>query len=313
MDSAAPPVARRAGVGGILILLGFLLVAPPVFVLGPLAALLAVSRPGSWRERIWLGAAVALTALWLGAAGDISQQVVRAGAMGLAGGTLAVAIAGRDAAPFRMSVTATIAAALGTVTWASVLGTRFSVFQETVASALRAEYQALAAQSASRSSPEMERLLQTLVDSADLVASLYPGMLVVLGVAGCMLAWLWVHRIATTPVGRAPGRFRDFRFNDHVIWGGILTLAVWLLPAPELVRLVTANLLVAWSALYLIRGLAVATTLLAGSPWPMRAVAVLFAIPFLPFVSGALLAMGLADIWMDFRRRTPPVPGGHEE
>lgn len=313
MDSAAPPVARRAGAGGVLVLLGFLLVAPPVFVLGPLAALLAVSRPGNWRERIWLGAAVALTVLWLGAPGDISQQVVRAGAMGLTGGTLAVAIAGRHSTPFRMAVTAAIAATLGTVTWAAVLGTRFSAFQDTVASALRAEYQALAAQSAARSSPEMEQLLQTLLESADTVASLYPGMLVVLGVAGCMLAWLWVHRIASAPVGRAPGRFRDFRFNDHAIWGGILTLAVWLLPAPAAVDLVTANLLVAWCALYLVRGLAVSTTMLAGSPWPMRVAAILFAIPFLPFVSGALLAMGLADIWMDFRRRTPPVPGGHEE
>jgi len=313
VDPAAPPVARRTGAGGVLVLLGFLLVAPPVFVLGPLAALLAVSRPGNWRERIWLGAAVALSALWLGAPGDLSQQVVRAGAMGLAGGTLAVAIAGRDSAPFRMSVTAAVAAALGTLTWAALLGTRFSAFQEVVASALRAEYQALAAQSAARSSPEMEQLVQTLLDSADLVASLYPGMLVVLGVAGCMLAWLWVHRISATPVGRAPGRFRDFRFNDHAVWGGILTLAVWLLPAPPLLHLVAANLLVAWCALYLIRGLAVATTLLAGSPWPMRVVAVLFAVPFLPFVSGALLAMGLADIWVDFRRRTPPVPGGHEE
>lgn len=294
-------------------LLGFLLVAPPVFVLGPLAALLAVSRPASWRERIWLGAAVTLTALWLGAPGDIAQQVVRAGAMGLAGGTLAVAIAGRNSGPFRLSVTAALAAAMGTVTWAAVLGTRFATFQETIASALRAQYQSLAAGSAGNRSPEMEQLVQSLLDSADLVASLYPGMLVVLGVAGCMLAWVWLHRIAATPVGRAPGRFREFRFNDHVIWGGILTLAAWLVPGPEALRLLAANLLVAWAVLYLVRGLAVATTLLAGSPWPMRVAAILFAIPFLPFVSGALLAVGLADIWMDFRRRSPPVPGGHEE
>lgn len=313
MNTAAPPVARRAGAGGVLVLLGFLLVAPPVFVLGPLAALLAVSRPGNWRERIWLGAAVTLTALWLGAPGDIAQQVVRAGAMGLAGGTLAVAVAGRRSSPFRQSVTAVMAAALGTITWAAVLGMPFTAFRDTIASALRAQYQALAAGSSASSSPEMQQLVQSLLDSADSVASLYPGMLVVLGVAGCMLAWLWLHRIAATPVGQAPGRFRDFRFNDHVIWGGIITLAAWLVPAPEGVHLVTANLLVAWAALYLVRGLAVSTTLLAGSPWPMRVAAVLFAIPFLPFVSGALLAMGLADIWMDFRRRMPPVPGGHEE
>jgi hypothetical protein len=251
--------------------------------------------------------------MWLGAPGDLPAQVVRAGAMGLAGGTLAVAISGPHAAPFRQSVTAALAALLGTLTWGAVLGTRFSEFQSQVASALRAQYLALTAPSTVDGSPEMAQLRQTLLDSAEAVASLYPGMLLVLGVAGCMLAWLWLHRIAATPIGRAPGRFRDFRFSDHLIWGGILTLAVWVAPAPDAVQLAAANLLVAWVALYLMRGLAVSVTMLAGAPWPMRVVAVLFAIPFLPFVSGALLAMGLADIWMDFRRRTPPVPGGHEE
>jgi hypothetical protein len=313
MDTAAPSAAPRASVGAILLLLGFLLVAPPVFLLGPLAALLAVSRPASWREWIWLVATVALTALWLAAPGNLAQQVVRAGAMGLTGATLAVALGGRPASAFRQSVTAGVAATLGTVTWAAVLGTGCAAGSGRGATHLRAAYQDLATAPRSTSSPEMRRLLDALIESADLVASIYPGVLVVLAVAGCMLAWLWLHRIASRPVGRAPGRFRDFRFNDQVVWGGILTLAVWVAPTAEAVRLIAANLMVAWSALFVVRGLAVSVATMAGSPWPLRAAGGIFAVLFLPFATGGLLAMGLADIWVDFRRRTPPVPGGHDE
>lgn len=312
MDVAAPPPGRRVSAGAVLVLLGFLLLAPPVFVLGPLAALLAVSRPAAWRERIWLGAAVVLTSLWLAAPGDLPQQVIRAGGMGLVGGTLAVALTGRRTPPFRQAVTAAVAAALGTLTWGAVLGTSFTSFRDGVAANLRAAYQQLAAGRQAPSTPEVDRLVQSLVDSAEATAALYPGMLLVLAVAGTMLAWNWLHRIAATPVGPLPGRGRDFRFNDHLIWGAIFTLAVWLAPVPEGLQLVAANLLVAWVALYLARGLAVAVTVLAGSPLALRLVAATFAVFLQPFSSGALLAVGLADTWLDFRRRPPPVPGGHD-
>lgn len=312
MDTAAPPVGRRAGAGAIAVLLGYLLLAPPVFLLGPLAALLAVSRPGTWREWIWLVASVALTAVWLVAPGNLAQQVVRAGAMGLAGATLAVALSGRPASAFRQSVTAGIAATIGTVVWAAVLGTSFGGFQASVAGDLRAAYQALAATPRTSGSAEVTRLLEFLLSSADAIASIYPGLFVVLGVAGCLLAWQWLHRIAATPVGVGPGRFREFRFNDQVIWGAILTLALWVAPMPDAARLVAANLLVVWTALFVLRGLAVVAAMMAGGPWPLRAAMALFAVLFLPFATGGLLAMGLADIWVDFRRRTPPVPGGQE-
>lgn len=313
MDIAAARTERRAGAGAVVVLLAFLLLAPPVFLLGPLAALLAASRPGTWRERAWLAATVVLTTLWLAAPGNLAQQVIRAGAMGLAGGTLAVALSGRRTPPFRQAVTAAVAATLGTLTWGAVLGTSFAAFRDAVAADLRAGYQAMGGGgNGAAASPEVQRFVASLVESADAVAGLYPGALLVLAVAGSMLAWLWLHRIAVTPVGPAPVRFRDFRFNDHVVWGAIFTLAAWLAPVPGGVRLVAANLLVAWVGLYLARGLAVSVTFLAGAPLPMRVVAVAFAVPFFPFASGALLAMGLADTWIDFRRRSPPDTGGGE-
>jgi hypothetical protein len=311
MTSAAPAEGRRAGIGAVLGLLAFLILAPPAFVLGPLAALLAISRPTTWRERIWLGMAVALTVFWLAAPGELPHQITRAAAMGLAGATLAVVIAGRPMTGFRTSVTATLAAALGTLAWAALLGVSFGAFRSGVEADLRASYQQLfGAGGEGTLAPETERFAASLADSAGSMATLYPGLLAVLAAAGVLLAWGWTHRIAVRPPGEAPGRFRDFRFNDHVIWGAIFTLALALAPTGEAIRILAANLLVIWTALYLGRGLAVAVTFLAGSPLLLRGAAVIFAVLLQPFSSGALLAVGLADTWLDFRRRMPAAPGG---
>lgn len=312
MDPAAPPGGRRAGPAAALGLVGFLLLAPPVFLLGPLAALLALSRPATWRERIWLAAAAALTVFWLALPGTLPQQVVRAAAMGLLGGTVAVALSGRPAPAFRQAVTAALAAGIGTVLWAALLGTRFADFRSAVAADLRAGFGSLA-RAPGPATPEATALVEAFNASADQVAAIYPGMLLVLAVIGSMLAWGWLHRIAVAPVGPAPGRFRDFRFNDHWVWGAILTLAAWLAPGPAAIGLVAANLLIAWAALYLARGLAVVVAMVAGSPWPLRAVSIGVGVLLQPFSTGALVAIGLADTWMDFRRRSPPVPGGHDQ
>lgn len=311
METAAPAEGRRAGIGAVLGLLAFLVLAPPAFVLGPLAALLAISRPATWRERIWLGMAVALSVFWLAAPGALPHQVTRAAAMGLAGATLAVVIAGRPVSGFRTSVTATIAAAFGTLVWAAVLGVSFEAFRSGVEADLRAGYQQLfGARGEGTVAPETERFAASLAESAGSMASLYPGLLAVLAASGVLLAWGWTHRIAAQPVGQAPGRFREFRFNDHVIWGAIFTLALVMAPMGEAVQIFAANLLVVWIALYLGRGLAVAVSFLAGSPLLLRGAAVVFAVLLQPFSSGALLAVGLADTWLDFRRRVPAAPGG---
>lgn len=308
MDSAAPAEGRRAGAGAVVGLLGFLVLAPPAFLLGPLAALLVLARPATWRERIWLGLALALTALWLAAPGELPHQVTRAAAMGLAGATLAVAISGREATGLRTAVTATTAASLGTVLWAGLLGMDFESYRAAVETDLRAGYDQLFP--GTGASPEAQDLARTIQDSAGAMAAVYPGLLAVLAAAGVVLAWAWAHRIAGRPVGRPLGNFRGFRFNDHLVWGAIFTLALALLPLGRGPAILAANLLVVWVALYLARGLAVAVSLLAGAPLLMRGSAVVFGLLLQPFSSGALLAVGLADTWLDFRRRPPPAPGG---
>ena len=60
-----------------------------------------------------------------------------------------------------------------------------------------------------------------------------------------------------------------------------------------------------WAVLYAVRGLAV---FFAGSrrvPGVVMATLTLIAMFLLPFVLGGLTLLGLADTWVDFRRRLP--------
>src|SRR6185437_4158871 len=74
-----PP--RPAGWGQALALAGYLLFAPPVFVFGPLAGLLLLSRPASVREWFWLLGGAAWSVVWLQQVGGLGAQVTRAGAV----------------------------------------------------------------------------------------------------------------------------------------------------------------------------------------------------------------------------------------
>jgi hypothetical protein len=74
---------------------------------------------------------------------------------------------------------------------------------------------------------------------------------------------------------------------------------------------VGANLLLVWSVLYATRGFAVLLGLAGRIPRPVAAVLALIAMFLLPFVLGGLTLLGLADTWLDFRRRlSTPTTGG---
>ena len=97
-----------------LALAGYLLLAPPVFVFGPLAGLLLLSRPATAREWLWLLAGGAWSALWLQQVGGVGAQVTRAAAVLLCGAFLALTLWQPSNAVGRaVAATATAGAVLG--------------------------------------------------------------------------------------------------------------------------------------------------------------------------------------------------------
>jgi hypothetical protein len=115
-------------------------------------------------------------------------------------------------------------------------------------------------------------------------------------------------------LGAPPAPFRTFGFSDQLVWGWVLALALTLVPVPEPWRLAGANLLLVLVVLYAARGLAVVLTQAGGVAGPVAIVLGFIAVFLLPFVVGGLTLLGLADTWLDFRRRlSTPSTGGFKQ
>jgi hypothetical protein len=294
----------------VLALAGYLLFAPPVFVFGPLAGLLLLSRPGTVREWIWLLAAAAWSLLWLQQVGGLGAQVIRAGAVLLCGTFLALTL-WRPSNAVGRALAATAGAGVALVLWMRGLGIGWPQLVSGVDRDLAAYQTALSAQWRVAGAP------QELIDRASAVmhsvSQVYPAMLAIAAIAGLRLAWAWYHRLAVRPLGTPPAPFRSFGFNDQLVWGWVAAVALALLPMPGPWRLLGANLLLVLGALYAARGLAVVATQSRGVASPVAAVLVLISLFLLPFVVGGLTLLGLADTWLDFRRRlTTPATGGFD-
>ena len=302
---------RRTGGrwGQVLALAGFLLLAPPMFLFGPLAALLLVSRPATLREWAWLVGAVAWSALWLQQAGGLGAQFARSAAVLVSGSFLALTL-WRPSNQVSRALAATAGGALALAAWMYGLGLRWSAVRAAV------EEELVTFQSALRTSwrgrEGWSEMSAQMSEMADTVSMLYPGLLALAAIAGLRLAWAWYHRIADHPVGAPPAPFPAFAFSDQLIWGWVIGLALALVPEPEWARVTGANLLLIWGALYATRGLAVVVTVATRTPGAVLAVIALVTLILMPFVLGGLTIVGFADTWLDFRRRVAPATGGYD-
>lgn len=309
--AAAPDPGRRVSAGSIVALAGFLLLAPPLFLLAPLALLILLARPRTLREGVWF----ALSVVGIGLAG---------GGTGLAAGVLrfaavAIAIAFglsslRGRGPFfPRALGALFIGVLAVAIWLAAQGLSWADVIGAFDQMLRASYQSLV--EVARDDPARQQSIQNfvrqLLDSSGDVARLIPGFFALEALAGLALAWRWHHIVSVAPLGRPAAAFREFRFNDHLVWGAILTLGLFLAPLPAAATALAANLLVVWAGLYAMRGLAIAARLFAPAPAPLKVLLAGLAILLFPIALGVTVAMGLADTWLDIRGRlTPPAPGG---
>jgi hypothetical protein len=277
-------------------------------VAGPLAGLLLLSRPRTIREWGWVVGAAALSALWLQQPGGLGAQFTRAGAVLLCGTFLALTI-WRPSGRFSRVLSATAAAGVALAAWMRHLGVGWDQVRRAVEQDLAGYQKVLQTQwSTAGASKDLVDQLASVTDS---VARLYPALLALAGIAGLRLAWAWYHRISRRPLGAPLPPFSQFGFNDQLVWGWVLGLALVLLPLPSPAALLGQNLLLVWAALYATRGLAVFTTVWARVPGAVIVVLAIVALFLLPFLVGGLTLLGLADTWLDFRRRlATPTAGG---
>jgi predicted membrane protein DUF2232 len=287
----------------VLVVIGYILLAPPVFLFGPLAGLLLLSRPGTVREWLWLFAAAGLSVMWLNQPGGLATQFARAAAVLVAGTFLALTV-WRPSGQFSRVLVAVALAGAALVGWMWHFDIGWSQIQRALEHDLWTSNRELITrlgQAASRSSGQ--EVLDQMSAIVHTMASFYPALLTLASVAGLTLAWRWHHRIARHPLGASPAPFTAFHFSDQLVWGWVVGLGLCLLSLPAPWQAIGVNLLMVWAVLYAVRGLAVFSAGSQRVPGPVMATLTLVAMFLLPFVLGGLTLLGLADTWLDFRRR----------
>jgi hypothetical protein len=294
----------RVGWGPVLVLAAYLLMAPPVLLFGPLTGLLLLSRPRTTREWVWLVVAGLWSALWLNQPGGLASQFARALAVLLTGMFLALTV-WRPSARFSRALVATALAGAALTVWMWQLDVGWGEIQRAVEHDLWAANREfmMRLSEAARSRPGTAGILNEMSSMVRTIGSFYPALLMVASLGGLRLAWTWCHRIARQPLGPPPAPFTAFRFSDQLVWGWVAGVGLCLLPLPPSWAFAGKNLLLVWTVLYAMRGLAVFAAGAGRTSAPVLATIAVVAMVLLPFIVAGLTLLGLADTWLDFRRR----------
>jgi len=259
-----------------------------------------------------LGVSVAWLATWLAPSGDVVEQLLRAAGVLVAGAFVAVSLGWR-APLFRRAIAALGLATLALGLWCAALRLDWHELKTALARDVARSFEEMATQVDAAGGGDTSRLLRQMADNASKWATLTPALLFLDALAGVLLGWLLYHRIATRPLGEAPAPFATFRFSDQTVWLPVAGLALALVPGPAALHDVGSNLLLVAVALYAARGLAVVGAGAGRLPRVTTAFVTVVALFLLPFVVGGLTLLGLADTWLDFRRRpTSPATGGFD-
>jgi len=285
-----------------------LLVPAPLFAF-PFAVMLAFSRPASRGEVIMASLAGGLSMWWLLQPGNPPDQALRAALLLSTAAFVLLARFGALSFTHRALIAIGVATA-GVTLFFVAFGWSWDQLHWWVISQRTQEGgQALAVLRAGArgdsSAALIDNLQTVLARSAAFEADNYAAMTGLKLLAGLALATALYHRVATNPRGPALGRFRDFRFTEHLGWAAAIPLVIILLPDLIRAKVAAANMLLLVGALYALRGLAVAAFVagLAGTGPIATALVLMAAFFMLPVVIGGGILLGVLDAGMDLRRR----------
>lgn len=337
-DAASPIAIRERGWWRVLVatlLFLFVPVTPMLRILLPVeqtVVLLAPALAVSALVGAVAGGRWPLAIVWTGLAGWVIWQFVSgAGTVALLTAGWSVLLAGAFGAislvrtrgllafpsmfPRALAAIA-IASALAAGVTLSVRGGRTAILDVVQTEAESKSQAALGAWRQTTGTPEwsqftvqhpdastMSKRVEEQLQSAPRYASVFfPSLLALESLAALALSWAVYHRVGRARIGPPMSALRDFRFDDHLVWGLIAGLILVVVPASESVGRVGANALVFFGLLYALRGLGVAIWFLAPSRLVM-ALLIGFALLFWNVLGVLALALGLGDTWLDWRAR----------
>ncbi|TFG47081.1 MAG: DUF2232 domain-containing protein [Gemmatimonadales bacterium] len=315
MTSGRPPEGQVLSFRARLAVAAYVLFTWPVmtaFFFGPLAVLVAASRPHGRRAWLWLAALALWLSLWAAQPGGLLEALIRAAAVLSTGiGVLFLLLSAGSVSTRALRGTAAVV--LSTAGLSRLVGLRWADLERAVVQqGMLAQRAATELLSRGGSTPDPATLdaLRTLGEGLRPMAPFFPGVLALILFAGLCLAALVAPRIGGRAVAPIPGPFDGFRFSDHLVWLVIVGLIGLLFAESTPLAGPAASMVTFGVGLYALRGSAVLTTALRSAPRLFIGMLFLGALFLLPFAVGGLALLGLADTWLDFRRRMAPPPSG---
>lgn len=150
---------------------------------------------------------------------------------------------------------------------------------------------------------ELDLLTQGIKHAGDLIARVFPALLLV--ALGTVAAWnmsiIFRIRSKRLPLIPEPDPFLSFRNPDLLVWVVIAAGFSMLVPQPEIGK-VGLNVLVVCGFIYFLQGLAVILAFFQRITVPSLARIIFWlALAFQPYLVLAIAILGLFDIWGDFR------------
>ena len=146
-------------------------------------------------------------------------------------------------------------------------------------------------------------LITALYQTADAQILIFPALTALASMSALLLSW-WLFIFFSGRSEEALGSVKNFRFNDHLIWMLVVGLFLLFTRWNEPLQRLGSNAVVFIGALCAVRGAAVIVFITGGFSVLGYAMTLLGLVIVPPIVLGGAVLIGIADIYLDFRKRS---------
>ena len=146
-------------------------------------------------------------------------------------------------------------------------------------------------------------LVTALYQTAEIQILVFPALTALASMSALLLSW-WLFKFFSGQSEEALGSVKNFRFNDHLIWMLVVGLFLLFTRWSEPLQRVGSNAVVFIGALCAVRGAAVIVFITGGLSVLGYAMTIFGLVIVPPIVLGGAVLIGIADIYLDFRKRS---------
>ena len=151
--------------------------------------------------------------------------------------------------------------------------------------------------------PLAPALITAFYQTADAQILIFPALTALASMSALLLSW-WLFIFFSGRSEEALGSVKNFRFNDHLIWMLVVGLFLLFTRWNEPLQRLGSNAVVFIGALCAVRGAAVIVFITGGFSVLGYAMTLLGLVIVTPIVLGGAVLIGIADIYLDFRKRS---------